>query len=98
VILQSCKNIQTGIAGFSSQTWPPTSDDENEVVKIKVEENMHIKEEDEPVLDAAVKVECEVRCESVSPQLDTFHPYPELQTVCMIPICPHYITPQMSRN
>jgi hypothetical protein len=82
-------NIQTLVAGFSSQTCPPSSDDENEVVKTKVEEDMFIKEEDEPVLVPAVKVEYEVSCESVSPLLYTFHPYPELCTVCIMAIHPH---------
>jgi hypothetical protein len=66
-------NVQRVVAGFSSQTCPPTSNDENEFVKIKVEEDIYIKEEDEPLLVPAVKVEYEVCCEPVNPLLDTFH-------------------------
>lgn len=89
--------MQRVVASFSSQTCPPTSDVENEFVKIKVDD-MYIKEEDEPVLIPAVRVEYEVSCETVSPPLDTFHSCPVLRTVCIVPICRHYITPQMSRN
>lgn len=55
----NCMNIQRVVAGFSSQTCPLTSDDENEFVKIRVEEHVYIKEEDEPVLVPAVKIEYE---------------------------------------
>jgi len=91
-------NIERVVAGFSSQMCPLTSDDENEFVKIRVEEHVYIKEEDEPVLVPAIKIEYEVSCESVSPLLDTFHSYPLLHTVCIMPICRHQITPQMNRN
>jgi hypothetical protein len=53
VILQNCMNVQRVVAGFSSQMCL-TSDDENEFVKIEVEEDMYIKGEDEPVLVPAV--------------------------------------------
>jgi len=92
VILQNCMNIQRVVIDFSSQMCPTTSDDENEFVKIKVEEDIYIKEEDEQVLVPAVKFEYEVSCESVSPMLDTFHSYPVLHTVCIMPICRHNST------
>jgi hypothetical protein len=79
-------NIQRVVAGFSSQACRPTSDDGNEFVKIKVEDDMYIKEEDEQILVPAIKVECEVCCVCVSPLLDTFHSCPVLCIVCIMPI------------
>jgi hypothetical protein len=68
VILQSCTDIQRAVTGLTTETCPPSSDG-NEVVKIKVEEDIRIQEGDEPVLFPAVKVEYEVNCVSVGPLL-----------------------------
>ena len=83
LVLQSCTDAPRVEHGLCSETSVRSSGDSNEVMTIKMEgEEIHIKEDDEPipVLSSSVKAEPEV-----SPQ--TFHQYLGLQSVIMVFLC-----------
>ena len=83
LVLQSCTDAPRVEHGLCSETSVRSSGDSNEVMTIKMErEEIHIKEDDEPipVLSSSVKAEPEV-----SPQ--TFHQYLGLPSVIMPFVC-----------
>jgi hypothetical protein len=81
LLLQSCTDVQSVECGLCSEGGVRSGDDSSSVVSFKIEEEeIHIKEEEEPIaLLSSIKFEPEV-----SPQ--TFHQYIGLLSV-MLPFC-----------
>jgi hypothetical protein len=71
LVLQDCMDIEKCVPGPRSETYPTSSHDANQAMNIKVEEDSHIKEEEDPVPVSceAIKAELEVSCVSVCPLL-----------------------------
>ena len=77
LFLQSCTDVPGVEHGLCSDTSVQSSGDGNEVMSIKIEgDEIHIKEEDEPISTSFSSVKDEPE---VSPQ--TFHQYLELPSV-----------------
>ena len=83
LVLQSCTDAPRVEHGFCSKSNVWSSDDNNEVMSIKIEEEeIHLKEEDEPIAISCSSVKDEPE---VSPQ--TFHRYLGLPSVTMPFVC-----------
>ena len=84
LVLQSCTDALRVEHGLCSETSEWSSDDSNEVMSIKIEEEeeIYIKEEDEPITISFSSIKDEPE---VSPQ--TFHRYLRLLSVIMPFVC-----------
>jgi hypothetical protein len=81
LVLQSCTDVPRVEHGLCSETSVQSSDDSNEVISIKIEEEqeIHTREEGEPIAISFSSIKDEPE---VSPQ--TFHRYLRLPSVIML--------------
>jgi len=77
LVLQNCMDISKHEPGLCSETCHTSSGDCNQIIGIKVEEVISIKEENgpEPISLPIIKTEHEVSCTSVCPLLCTSYSY-----------------------
>jgi hypothetical protein len=92
LVLQSCTDVHSVECGLCSEGGVQSADDSSSVVSFKIEEEeIHIKEEEEPIpLLSSIKDEPEV-----SPQ--TFHQYIRLLSV-ILPFCLPAFTHKSAHN
>jgi hypothetical protein len=77
LVLQNCMDMRKHGPGLYSETCHTSSGDFNQIIGIKVEEVITIKEEEgpEPISFPILKTEHEVSCTSVCPLLCTSYRY-----------------------
>jgi hypothetical protein len=93
LVLQSCTDVPRVEHSLCSETSVRSSDDSNEVISIKIEEEqeVRIREEDEPIAISSSSIKDEPQ---VSPQ--TFYWYlglPSVIMLCCLPAFPHKAPP-----
>jgi hypothetical protein len=89
MVLQHCMDVLKDEPGSCNEACSASSDDGNQIIDIKVEEDTDIKEEDdsEQTKSPVTGTESEVSRMSACPALWTFHKYSEVCTVFLIFIC-----------